>query len=120
MCITSNVDVCVLHFFYVTSLNLILLLFSGLPKPKARDQPTLIASVVRIVKRMIPPFNSGDIKYVRNLKAGRGGIFNVECRSVAVATAVKSSFANLIKSDSPPSYLKNVRRNYFCLPIIMI
>ena len=81
---------------------------SGMPKTKATDQPNLIASVVKIVKRMVPPFNSTDIKWVRSLKTGKGGVFNVECRSVAVATAVKSSFANLVKSDSPPTYLKNV------------
>lgn len=83
-----------------------------MPKSKATDQPSLIATVVRIVKRMVPPFNNTDIKYVRNLKTGKGGVFNVECRSVAVATAVKSAFANLVKSDSPPTYLKNVSMVY--------
>ena len=99
-----------------------------MPKPKTADQPSLIASVVKIVKRMIPPFNNGDIKWVRTLRAGKGGVFNVECRTVAVATAVKSSFANLIKSDNPPSYLKNVRTScflslpliYFCIFTILI
>ena len=32
----------------------------------------------------------------------------MECRSIAVATAVKSTFAGLVKSSKPPSYLKNV------------
>ena len=81
---------------------------SGMPKPKVTDQPNLIASVDKIVKRMVPPFNHADIKWVRALKTGKGGVFNVECCNVAVATAVKSAFANLVKSDSPPTYLKNV------------
>ena len=83
-------------------------MFLGLPKPKDNDQPLLIESVVRVVKKMIPQFNATDIKWVRTLKAGRGGVFNVECRSIAVASAVKSTFAGLIKSERPPSYLKNV------------
>lgn len=57
---------------------------------------------------MIPQFNNDDVKWVRSPKGGKTGVLNVECRSISVATAVKSTFAGLVKSDRPPSYLKNV------------
>ena len=57
---------------------------------------------------MIPQFNNDDVKWVRSPKGGKTGVLNVECRSINVATAVKSTFAGLVKSDRPPSYLKNV------------
>ena len=57
---------------------------------------------------MIRSFNSTDVVYVRSIRNTKTGVFNVECRSIAVATAVKSTFAGLVKSSKPPSYLKNV------------
>ena len=66
---------------------------------------------------MIAAFNSGDIIYVRSLRNSKTGILNVECRSIAVASAVKSTFASLVKSTNPPAYLKNVS-NLFYVPII--
>ena len=84
------------------------LFLSGIPRPKATDQPSLIAVVVKLVKKMIPQFNNGDIRYVRCPRTGKNGILNVECRSINVASAVKSTFAGLVKSEKPPSYLKNV------------
>ena len=83
-------------------------LLTGIPRPKATDQPSLIAVVVKLVKKMIPQFNNGDIRYVRCPRTGKNGILNVECRSINVASAVKSTFAGLVKSEKPPSYLKNV------------
>ena len=61
-----------------------------------------------VVRKMISAFNSGDVIYVRSLRNSKAGILNVECRSIAVATAVKSTFASLVKSNNPPAYLKNV------------
>ena len=66
---------------------------------------------------MIAAFNSGDIIYVRSLRNSKTGILNVECRTIAVASAVKSTFASLVKSTNPPAYLKNVS-NLFYVPII--
>ena len=57
---------------------------------------------------MIPQFNNSDVRYVRCPRTGKNGVLNVECRNINVATAVKSTFAGLVKSDKPPSYLKNV------------
>ena len=62
---------------------------------------------------MIPQFNNGDIRYVRCPRTGKNGVLNVECRNINVASAVKSTFAGLVKSDKPPSYLKNVEKLYF-------
>ena len=84
----------------------------GVPRPATADQPTLIRIVVGVVKKMISAFNAGDIIYVRSLRNSKAGIMNVECRSIAVATAVKSTFAGLIKSTHPPSYLKNVSLSF--------
>ena len=64
--------------------------------------------MVKLVKKMIPQFNNGDIRYVRCPRTGKNGVLNVECRNINVASAVKSTFAGLVKSDKPPSYLKNV------------
>ena len=82
--------------------------YVGVPKPANADQPVLIRIVVGIVKKMISAFNSGDVIYVRSLRNSKAGVMNVECRSIAVAQAVKSTFAGLVKSTHPPSYLKNV------------
>lgn len=40
------------------------------------------------------------------------GIFNVQCRSVTIATLVKSTFASLVKSDDPPEYLEDISISY--------
>lgn len=93
-------------------------LLLGVPKPVTADQPVLIKLVVGVVRKMIAAFNSSDIIYVRSLRNSKSGVLNVECRSVAVATAVKSTFANLVKSAHPPAYLKNVNSSkhlYFIL-----
>ena len=85
---------------------------TGIPRPKATDQPSLIAIVVKLVRKMIPQFKNGDIWYVRCPRTGKNGVLNIECRSINVASAVKSTFAGLVKSEKPPSYLKNVSRPY--------
>ena len=87
-------------------------MLSGVPKPASTEQPVLIKVVVGVVRKMIAAFNSTDIIYVRSLRNSKAGVLNVECRSVAVATAVKSTFANLVKSGNPPTYLKNVSDSY--------
>ena len=87
----------------------------GIPRPKATDQPSLIAVVVKLVKKMIPQFNNSDVRYVRCPRTGKNGVLNVECRNVNVASAVKSTFAGLVKSEKPPSYLKNVGCIFFLI-----
>ena len=82
--------------------------YEGVPKPANAEQPVLIRIVVGVVKKMISAFNSTDVIYVRSLRNSKAGVMNVECRSIAVAQAVKSTFAGLVKSTHPPSYLKNV------------
>ena len=71
--------------------------------------------MVKLVKKMIPQFNNGDIRYVRCPRTGKNGVLNVECRNINVASAVKSTFAGLVKSDKPPSYLKNVGYIFFLI-----
>lgn len=93
--------------------------FSGVPKPANFDQPTLIRSVVRLVRQLIRQFNETDIVYVRNIRSNKSTIYNVECRSIAVASAVKSTFAGLVKSAKPPAYLKGVSRIYLLRRILM-
>ena len=109
--ILESILLCFL-WFNISDWLLIKSLFSGIPKPKATDQPSLIAIVVKLVRRMIQQFNNDDIKWVWTNKGGKTGVLNVECRSINVASTVKSTFAGLVKSERPPSYLKNVS-DYF-------
>ena len=71
--------------------------------------------MVKLIKKMIPQFNNSDVRYVRCPRTGKNGVLNVECRNINVASAVKSTFAGLVKSDKPPSYLKNVGYIYFLI-----
>ena len=45
---------------------------------------------------------------MRALKSARFAVFNVQCRSVVMATRVKSTFASLVKSDNKPAFIGNV------------
>ena len=68
--------------------------------------------VGRFVRQFLPTFENDDIIYVRSMRSQKMGIYNVQCRNVTIATLVKSSFASLVKSDSPPDYLGDVSISY--------
>ena len=85
---------------------------SGQPKPKSVDQPILVDQVGQFVRQFLPTFENDDIIYVRSMRSQKMGIYNVQCRNVTIATLVKSSFASLVKSESPPDYLGDVSISY--------
>ena len=85
-----------------------IILLAGQPKPKTVDQPILVDEVGRFVRQFLPTFPNDDIIYVRSMRSAKIGIYNVQCQNAAIATLVKSSFANLVKSDDPPDYVGDV------------
>ena len=86
----------------------IIICIAGQPKPKTVDQPILVDEVARFVRQFLPSFPNDDIIYVRSMHSAKIGIYNVQCRSAAIATLEKSTFANLVKSDDPPDYVGDV------------
>ena len=76
------------------------------------DQPILIDQVASFVRQFLPTFTNEEIVYVRSMRSPKMGIFNVQCRSVTIATLVKSTFASLVKSDDPPEYLEDISISY--------
>ena len=79
-----------------------------MPKPTTVDQATLISMVLGFVQNFLPDFSGAEIIWVRSMKASKFAVFNVQCRSVVSATRVKSTFANLVKSTTKPSYIGDV------------
>ena len=79
-----------------------------MPKPSSLEQEDLIAIVVKFVTKMIPTFKGGDIIWVRALKSAKVAVFNVQCKSIPIATNVKSVFAGLIKQTVPPAFIGKV------------
>ena len=96
----------VLYFFIFVFILL------GQPKPKSLDQPLLVEEVGSFVRQFLPTFQNDDIIYVQSMRSAKFGIYNVQCRNPAVATSVKSLFASLVKSESPPDYLGDVSIAY--------
>ena len=68
--------------------------------------------VGRFVRQFLPTFENDDIIYVCSMRSQKMGIYNVQCCNVTIATLAKSSFASLVKSDSPPDYLGDVSISY--------
>ena len=54
------------------------------------DQPILIDQVASFVRQFLPTFTNEEIVYVRSMRSPKMGIFNVQCRSVTIATLVKN------------------------------
>ena len=80
----------------------------GGPKPKSVEQAFLIGIVVDYVQKMLPQFVDSDILYVRSMRASKTAVLNVQCRSVRMASLVKSTFATLVKQTVKPAYIGNV------------
>ena len=79
-------------------------MFSGITKPASFEQPYLAGIVVDYVQRFVNQFTATDLIWVRSMKASKMGVLNCQCRTVQMASTIRSTFASLIKSDAPPTY----------------
>ena len=77
-------------------------------KPSSMEQVDLVKIVVDFVVKMIPTFTSSEIQWVRALKSAKVAIFNVQCKSIPIATNVKSVFAGLVKQTNRPKFIGQV------------
>ena len=66
-----------------------------MPKPTSVDQRVLINLVLGFVQNFLPDFAANHITYVRSNKSSRFAVLNVQCKSVPIATRVKSTFASI-------------------------
>ena len=82
--------------------------FSGIAKPASVEQPELIAIVLGFVQNFVPEFSAVDIIWVRSMRTSKLGVLNVQCRSVVMASKVRSTFASLVKSTPVPVYIGKV------------
>ena len=83
-----------------------------MPKPTSVDQRVLINLVLGFVQNFLPYFAANHITYVRSNKSSRFAVLNVQCKSVPIATRVKSTFASIVKSDNKPLYIGDVSISY--------
>ena len=82
--------------------------FSGIAKPASVEQPELIAIVLGFVQKFVPEFSAADIIWVRSMRTSKLGVLNVQCRSVVMASKVRSTFASLVKSTPVPVFIGKV------------
>ena len=82
--------------------------FLGVTKPASVEQPELIAIVLGFVQQFVPEFNAAEIVWVRSMKTSKLGVLNVQCRSVVVASKIRSTFASLVKSKPIPAFIGKV------------
>ena len=82
--------------------------FPGISKPTSIDQAHLAGIVVDYVQRFVNQFTASDLIWVCSMKASKMGVLNCQCRTVQMAASVRSTFASLIKSDNPPTYLGKI------------
>ena len=80
---------------------------SGITKPTSVEQPVLIDIVLRFVQ-FVPDFSAADIAWVRSMKTSKFGVLNTQCRSVVMASRVKSTFASLVKTKPIPAFIGKV------------
>ena len=71
-------------------------------------QDELRRQVYAFVKQVATGLVLDDIIWVRVVRSATNQVSNVECRNTNVATLIKSSFATLVKSSSPPAFIGNV------------
>ena len=83
--------------------------FSGVAKPDSVEQPELIAVVLGFVQNFVPEFSAVEIVWVRSMRTSKLGVLNVQCRSVVMASKVRSTFASLVKSKPVPAFIGKVR-----------
>ena len=79
-----------------------MILISGVAKPASVEQPELIAIVLGFVQQFVPEFSAADIIWVRSMKTSKLGVLNTQCRSVVMASKVRSTFASLVKAKPIP------------------
>ena len=79
-----------------------------MPKPPSIEQKVLIGLVVGFVQNFVPEFSPADLIWVRALKASKFAVLNVQCKSVVMATRVKSTFASIVKAAVKPHYIGDV------------
>ena len=82
--------------------------FSGVAKPDSVEQPELIAVVLGFVQNFVPEFSAAEIVWVRSMRTSKLGVLNVQCRSVVMASKVRSTFASLVKSKPVPAFIGKV------------
>ena len=96
----------------VNFISIDLCCFLGVTKPASVEQPELIAIVLGFVQQFVPEFNAAEIVWVRSMKTSKLGVLNVQCRSVVVASKIRSTFASLVKSKPIPAFIGKV--NFRC------
>ena len=84
------------------------LIFKGVPKPASVEQPELIAVVLGFIQNFVPEFSAADIIWVRSMRTSKFGVLNVQCRSIVMASKVRSTFASLVKSTPVPAFIGKV------------
>ena len=77
-------------------------------KPASVEQPVLIDIVLRFVQQFVPDFSAADIAWVRAMKASKFGVLYIQCRSVVMASRVRSTFASLVKTKPVPAFIGKV------------
>ena len=81
----------------------------GITKPASVEQPELIAIVLGFVQNFVPDFSAADIIWVRSMRTSKFGVLNVQCRSVVMASRVRSTFALLVKTTPVPVFIGKVK-----------
>ena len=81
---------------------------SGVAKPTSVEQPELISIVLGFVQQFVPEFTVADIIWVRSMKTSKLGVLNIQCRSVVMASNVRSTFANLVNAKPVPAFIGKV------------
>ena len=79
-----------------------------MPKPPSIEQKVLIGLVVGFVQNFVPECSPADLIWVRALKASKFAVLNVQCKSVVMATRIKSTFASIVKAAVKPHYIGDV------------
>ena len=101
-------DQCIFVLYYPQWIKEILILISGVAKPASVEQPELIAIVLGFVQQFVPEFSAADIIWVRSMKTSKLGVLNTQCRSVVMASKVRSTFASLVKANPIPAFIGKV------------
>ena len=83
-------------------------IFTGVAKPASVEQPELIAIVLNFVQQFDPEFTAAEIIWVRSMKTSKLGVLNIQCRSVVMASKVRSTFASLVKAKPVPAFIGKV------------
>ena len=89
-------------------------------KPASVEQPILIGIVLQFVQQFVPEFSAADITWVRAMKSSKFGVLNCQCRTVMMASKVRSTFASLVKSKPTPGFIGKVFFSWILLWLIKV